>query len=293
MKPDSKAYLFLHIAVFLWGITAILGKLISYNEYILVWYRTGLVSLSLLFFSTTYKGLKQIKWQHALKIAAGGIIVAIHWIFFYGAIKYANVSIALSLMATVALIVAFIEPLITKRKFRIYEAALGIAVIPGIYMIFYFSDASYFVGIIMAILSAFFAALFTTLNKKFVDYTEPFSFSFLQILGAFIFLSIWLPIYLKYFPGSFYIGSTEDYFYLGTLAIICTTIPYILYLIALKRLDAFTTTLANNLEPVYGIILAWIIFQENKEMDSRFYIGTLIILLTIFMQPILKKRFSK
>ncbi|MEZ5004653.1 MAG: DMT family transporter [Chitinophagales bacterium] len=293
MNSDSRAYLFLHIAVFLWGVTAILGKLITYNEYILVWYRTALVSLSFLLLSKTHKGLKQVTWQQAIKIGGAGVIVAIHWIFFYGAIKYANVSIALSLMATVALMVSFIEPFITKRKFRIYEAMLGIAVIPGIYLIFYFSDTSYLVGIIMALLSAFFAALFTSLNKKFIDYAEPFSFSFLQILGAFIFLSVWLPVYLRYFPNAMYIGSHLDYTYLLILAIFCTTIPYILYVIALKKLDAFTTSLANNLEPVYGIILAWLIFQENKEMDNRFYIGTLIIILTIFLQPILKKRFGK
>ena len=293
MKITSIAYLFLHIAILLWGITAILGKLISYNEYVLVWFRTGLVSLIFLFFPSVYKELKTISWQHVIKIAGVGITVSIHWIFFYGAIKYANVSIALSLMATVALMTSFIEPLVTKAKFQWYQALLGVMVIPGIYLIFYYSDASHFTGIIMAILSAFFASLFTSLNKKFVHYTPPISFSFIQILGAFVFLSIWLPVYLRYFPGALYIGDSLDFIYLGVLAFFCTIIPYILYMKALKHLDAFTTNLANNLEPVYGIILAWIIFQENKEMDARFYIGTLIILLTIFLQPILKKRFSK
>ncbi len=293
MKPISKAYLFLHIAVFLWGVTAILGKLISYNEYVLVWIRTALVSFSFLFFASTYSGLKTIKIQQASKIAAVGIIVAIHWVFFYGAIKYANVSIALSLMATVALMTSFIEPLVTKSKFQWHEALLGVFVIPGIYLIFYFSDANYFIGIIMAILSAFFASLFTSLNKKYIGFTNPMTFSLIQMSGAFLFLTIWLPVYLRYFPDALYNGSNADYLYLMLLAFLCTTIPGVLYLNALKRLSAFTTNLANNLEPVYGIILAWIIFKENKEMDWRFYIGTLIILLTIFLQPILKKRFSK
>lgn len=293
MKPTTRAYSYLHLAVFLWGVTAILGDLITYREYVLVWIRTGVVSLSFLFFADTFSGLKKLSKSDAMKIAGIGVIVAIHWIFFYGAIKYSNVSVALSIMATIALMTAFTEPLITKSKFQWYQALLGLLVIPGVYLIYYFSEASYSVGIVMALLSAFFAALFTSLNKKYVERTNAMTFSFVQLSGAFVFMTAFLPLYLQYFPGALYWSTAYDYSYLLILAILCTTIPYILYLNALKHLSAFTTNLANNLEPIYGIVLAIIILKENKEMDARFYIGTAIILMTIFMQPLLKNKFQK
>ena len=293
MKNRSKAYLFLHISVLLWGVTAILGKLISYNEYVLVWFRMGIVSICFLLFAKTLRGLKDVSKSEMLKIGGVGIVVSIHWIFFYGAIKYSNVSIALSIMATISFMTSFTEPLITQRKFQWYESLLGLLVIPGVYLIFYFSDPGHLTGIIMALLSAFFAALFTSLNKKYVTLTNPHTFSFIQIATGFVFLSVFLPVYLHYFPGSLYIAPTIDYVYLFILAFFCTVIPYILYMIALRSLNAFTMNLANNLEPVYGIILAWIIFKENQEMDWRFYIGSAIILLTIFLQPIMKKKLEK
>jgi drug/metabolite transporter (DMT)-like permease len=296
MKPvdqTSRAYVLLHIAVILWGVTAILGKLISFNEYVLVWYRMAIVSLSFLLFARTWRGLREIGRRSALKIGAVGILVSIHWIFFYGAIKYANVSVTLSVMATISFMASFTEPLITGRKFQWYESLLGLLIIPGIYLIFYFTEAGYTTGIIMAFISAFFAALFTSFNKKYVHLTNPFSFSFIQLTTGFIFLSIFLPVYLVYFPDAWYIGSTADYGYLFLLAFFCTTIPYIIVMVALRNISAFVLNLTNNLEPVYGIILSWIIFAENKEMDWRFYIGSAIIIFSIFLQPLLKRRFER
>lgn len=292
MKPETRAYLFIHISVLLWGVTAILGKLISYNEYILVWIRMGLVTLSLLLFKRTYAGLKTIKKADAAKIGMTGILVGIHWVFFYGAIKYSNVSITLSILATISLMTSFIEPLVTKSKFLWYESLLGFMVIPGIYLIFFYTSADNLVGMVMAFLAAFFAALFTSLNKKYVNFTNPISFSFIQITTGFVFLTIWLPLYIYNFPDSWYIGSEMDFVYLGILAFFCTTIPFILALVSLRHLNAFTTNLITNLEPVYGIILAWLIFKENQDMDVRFYIGAGIIILSVFIQPILKKKLS-
>lgn len=291
MNAVQRAYLFCHTAVFLWGVTAILGKLISFNEYILVWHRMLIVSVSFLFFKRTIRGLKVLPWRDMWRIGSVGILVSIHWIFFYGAIKYSNVSVTLSVLATISFMTSFTEPLITKRKFRPYEALLGLLVIPGIYLIFYFTEADYTIGIIMALLSALFASLFTSFNKKFVEYTNPYTFSFVQLTTGFLFLTLLLPAYIHFFPGSWYVGSQMDYFYLFLLAFFCTTIPYVLYMNALRILDAFTTNFANNLEPVYGIILAWIFFGENNEMDWRFYIGTAIILISIFMQPLLRRKF--
>ena len=251
-----------------------------------------LVSICFLFFAKTWGGFNALTRGSIIRIGGVGILVSIHWIFFYGAIKYSNISVTLSIMATISFMTSFVEPLITKRKFRPYEALLGLLVVPGIYLIYYFSEAGHLTGMIMALLSAFFASLFTSLNKKHVEITNPYTFSFLQLFSGFLFLTLMLPIYLHYFPGSFYVGSALDYSYLFCLAFFCTLIPYILYMIALRTLDAFTTNFANNLEPVYGIVLAWIIFAENQEMDWRFYIGTTIIILSIFAQPMLKRVFD-
>jgi len=293
MNPNNRAYLFLHTAVVLWGVTAILGKLISFNEYVLVWQRMALVSLSFLLFRKTYVGLKTIPKALAIKIGGIGILVSIHWIFFYGAIKYSNVSVALSIMATMSFMTSIIEPMVTGRKFQWYESALGVIIIPGVLLIFQFSEPGHYVGIIMAFLAAFFAALFTSLNKKLIEKTNLFTFSFLQITTGFVFMTALLPVYIKYFPGSLYIGSNLDYVYLLFLAFFCTTIPMLLFFVALRQLNAFVANLANNLEPVYGIILAWLIFHENQEMDWRFYIGSSIIILSIFLQPVFKKRFER
>jgi len=293
MNLNNRAYLFLHTAVVLWGVTAILGKLISFNEYVLVWQRMALVSLSFLLFRKTYIGLKTIPKALAIKIGGIGILVSIHWIFFYGAIKYSNVSVALSIMATMSFMTSIIEPMVTGRKFQWYESALGVIIIPGVLLIFQFSEPGHYVGIIMAFLAAFFAALFTSLNKKLIEKTNLFTFSFLQITTGFVFMTALLPVYIKYFPGSLYIGSNLDYVYLLFLAFFCTTIPMLLFFVALRQLNAFVANLANNLEPVYGIILAWLIFHENQEMDWRFYIGSSIIILSIFLQPVFKKRFER
>ncbi|MCP4122364.1 MAG: DMT family transporter [Bacteroidetes bacterium] len=293
MNPTTRAYLFLHLAVLFWGVTAILGKLISFNEYVLVWHRMALVSLSFLLFRKTYTGLRTIPKAMAVKIGSIGIMVSIHWIFFYGAIKYANVSVALSIMATMSFMTSIIEPIVTKRKFQWYESALGIIIIPGVLLIFQYSDPAHLTGIIMAFLAAFFAALFTSLNKKLIEQTNLFTFSFLQISTGFIFLSVFLPVYISRFPESMYIGNNLDYVYLGMLAFFCTTIPMLLFFVALRELNAFVVNLANNLEPVYGIVLAWLILGENKEMDWRFYIGSSIIILSIFLQPVFKKRFER
>jgi drug/metabolite transporter (DMT)-like permease len=290
MKPITKAYIFIHLAVLLWGITAILGKLISYNEYILVWIRMILVSLSFLFFKKTYQGLKTIKKGEAVRIGLNGILVAIHWVFFYGAIKYSNVSVTLSILATISLMTSFLEPLITKRKFQWYESLLGFTVIPGIYLIFFYTDASYFTGMIMAFTCAFFAAIFTSFNKKFVEYTNPYTFSFIQISTGLLFITIWLPVYLHQFSDAWYMGSQMDFVYLLILSFLCTTIPFVLSLIALKQLNAFTTNLITNLEPVYGIILAAIIFKENQNMDIRFYIGASIVIISVFLQPYFRRK---
>lgn len=293
MHPNARAYIYLHIAVMLWGVTAILGKLISFGEYVLVWYRMGLVALTFLAFAKTWRGLRDLPRPVVVKIGLVGILVSLHWIFFYGAIKASNVSVTLSLLATISFMTSFIEPVVTGRRFQWYESFLGLLVVPGVVLIFRFSEPGHLTGIIMALLSAFFAAVFSSFNKKLVEHTNSFAFSFIQMTAGFLAMTLILPVYLYRSPEAWYIGSSLDYTYLGLLAVFCTTIPLLLYFFALRRLNAFITNLANNLEPVYGILLAWLIFNENQEMDSRFYLGSVIIIASIFLQPVFKRRFER
>lgn len=218
-----------------------------------------------------------------------GSLVATHWVCFYGAIKYGNVSIALSTLATTAFITAIIEPLIFRTQIKVEQLLLGIIVIPAIYIMFFTTDLGYLKGITFGMLSALFAALFTTLNKRIVDKYDAFTITFTELAGGFAFLCVILPFYHYFNPGSFHLPSLNDTYLLLFLAIACTILPYILYLYSLKELSAFAINLINNLEPVYGIILAIILFGENKELSTNFFIGTSMVLLSVFVQPLFRK----
>lgn len=293
MDAQKKAYIQIHICVFLWGFTAILGKLITLRELPLVWLRVLLTCVSLLFFPKIYKSLKQVDLKTAFKIGFVGCIVCLHWLCFYGSIKYSNVSVALSCLSTGSLLTSFIEPLFFKQRIKPYQIFLGAMVIPGIYLIFFFTKI-YLIGIILGILAAFLSSIFTILNKKIVsEYkTDALSMTFIELGSGFLFLSLIMPIYFVFFPDTRIIPTQNDLFYMIILSLFCTTLPFILSLKALEHISAFASNFAVNLEPIYGIIMAIILFKENQELNSGFYLGTLIILSSIFAYPILKKRFD-
>ncbi len=228
-----------------------------------------------------------------LKLAGVGCLVCLHWILFYGAIKYSNVSITLSCLATTSFMTSILEPIITRTKPKLYELGLGFLIIPGIYLIFYFTDFHYRTGILMGLISALLAAIFPVLNKIFVEKHEPRSMTFIELSSGLVFLTLLMPFYFYFLPELEFIPTGNDWFYLIVLAIGCTTLPFVLALRALKQLSAFASTLAVNLEPIYGIIMAMFIFNENKDLDDRFYLGTLIILSAVFLHPILKRVFDK
>lgn len=289
LKTSTKTSLYIHIAVLLWGVTAILGKLIQLREFILVWYRMLLVSLLLLLVPRLYKELKLLSSRDFIAIGLIGILVALHWVLFYGAIKFSNASIALCGLSVTSLFTSFLEPMVNKTKFSFSDFLLGIMVVPGILLINQSIPSGYFLGWVFALSASFFAALFTSLNKKYTQNTPEIATIWVQLTFGLLFLSLILPIYIQYFPESFYLPSGSDIYYLLFLVVICTIIPYFLYLAALKNSTAFSTNLINNLEPIYGIILAAIIFKENKELTLSFYIGSFIIFLAVFLHPILKK----
>ncbi len=211
---------------------------------------------------------------------------------FYGAVKYANVSVTLTCMGTASFFTAMIEPLITKKPLKVYELFLGVLIIPGIYFIFYFSEI-YTTGIFMGLLAALLAAFFASMNKRMVADQDALTMTFVELGGGLIFLSLLFPVYWQYFPDTAMTGSRMDWIYLVILALLCTTFAYVLSIHALKQLTAFANAMTINLEPIYGILLAFIIFQENQNMDNRFYIGTGLVLLAVFLNPVIEYALSR
>ena len=279
----KKALIQLHVAVFLAGFTAILGKLITLNEGLLVWFRlllTVIILGTILFFK---KQLIRIPFKDLLKIFGTGTIVALHWVTFYGSVKYANVSVALVCFSASGFFTAFFEPLITKTKISFVELGLGLIAIAGIYVIFDFHP-QYTVGIIFGIVSAIGSAIFPIFNKKLLLTYSPKILTLYELGGGLLALTILVPFYLMQFKALYYFPSGSDWLWLLVLAWLCTVISFDLQLNALKKVSAFTASLTYNLEPVYGIILAFIFFKENENLNPAFYFGVALILLAVVLQ---------
>jgi drug/metabolite transporter (DMT)-like permease len=279
----KKALIQLHIAVFLAGFTAILGKLITLNEGLLVWFRlliTVVTLAAILFFK---KQMLRIPFKDMLKIFGVGVIVAIHWVTFYGSVKYANVSVALVCFSATGFFTAFFEPLILKRRISLIEVVLGLIAIFGIYIIFDFHP-QYKLGVIFGIISAVGSSLFPIYNKRLLLTYSPKILTLYELGGGLLALTVLVPFYLMQFQATYYIPTGTDWFWLLVLAWLCTVLSFDLQLNALKKISAFTANLTYNLEPVYGIILAFIFFKENENLNRAFYFGVLLILLAVVLQ---------
>jgi len=279
----KKAFIQLHIAVFLAGFTAILGKLIFLNEGLLVWYRlliTVIVLGVIMFFQ---QQIKPVSMKDIVKITGVGLIIALHWVTFYGSVKYANVSVALVCFSATGFFTAVFEPLLLKKRFVIAELLLGVLAISGIYIIFDFHP-QYKVGIIFGIISAIGSALFPIFNKQLLLRFSPRTLTLYELGGGLMALTLILPFYLSRFPAAYYLPSLTDWGWLLILAVVCTVLCFDLQLNALKKISAFTANLTYNLEPVYGIILAFIFFRENKQLHNEFFIGLALIILAISLQ---------
>ena len=279
----KKALLQLHAAVFLAGFTAVLGKLIKLNEGLLVWYRLLITVVTLGLILLFKNQLKKIALKDALKIGAVGVIVALHWVTFYGSVKYANVSVALTCFSATGFFTAFFEPLIFRKKMVIAEILLGVLAMLGIGIIFGFHP-EYKLGICFGIISAVGSALFPIFNKGFVERFAPRTVTFYELGGGLISLAFLLPLYLMLFPAEYYIPTTSDWGWLLVLAWFCTVLSFDLQLNALKKISPFTANLTYNLEPLYGIILAFIFFKENEHLRPQFYIGLLLITAAVLWQ---------
>jgi len=273
----------LHIAVFLAGFTGLLGVLINLNEGLLVTYRIAITVLALFFILLFTKQFKVLPFKNMAQLMCIGFLIALHWVCFYGSIKYANVSIGLVCFASTGLFTSLLEPLITGKKFNLTEMLLGLLSLLGIYLIFHF-DAQYRTGIIIGIVSAVLSALFSVLNKKFVHTTAVKNMMFYELSGGLLLLIIGLPFYLHYFPSKHIIPTLSDCCWLLILALLCTVLAMDLMLQALQKVSAFTQNLTLNLEPVYGIALAFAVRDENKYLGISFYIGTALIAVSVVLQ---------
>jgi drug/metabolite transporter (DMT)-like permease len=278
-----KAFLQLHIAVFLAGFTAIFGKLIGLNEGLLVWYRMLLTALVLAWLIGRRGRLPKLTLKETLRLFGVGGIIAFHWIAFYGSVKYGNVSIAVVCLSASGFFSALLEPFISKRKFSPAELLLGILSIAGVVIIFDFHPHLQ-TGVVLGILSALGSALFPIYNKQLVERYDPETLTFYEMTGGFLFLSAFMPVYL-WFNGSYYFWPTpSDWVYMLILVLACTVLCFHLQLRALRHISAFTVNLSYNLEPVYGIVLAFIFFKENESLHPFFYLGVLLILLSVVLQ---------
>jgi len=283
------AFLQLHLSIVLAGFTGIFGKLITLPEGPLVWYRM-LMAFLLLFGCLAAAGrLPRIPPLEAGKICGVGALIAMHWLFFYGAVKYANVSIAVVCFALTGFFTAIFEPLCSKQAVSVRELAYSLLTVLGITLIFHF-DVRYRTGIILGVVCAVFAALFTIAMKRIGRNHEPSTMMLFQLLGGWFFLSIAAPFYLLLFPGTKLIPSSLDWLYLFLLSSVCTIGMFYLQIQALKKISAFTVNLSYNLEPVYSIVLAMILFNEGSQVSTSFYIGLGLICVSVLLQSIAAAR---
>ena len=282
----KKAFFQLHIAVFLAGFTGILGRLIDLNEGLLVWYRLLISSVTMwIIFSFTGK-LQKISRRDIIKLTGIGFLAAIHWVSFYGSIKYANVSVALVCFSSVGFFTALLEPVILRVKIKWLEVFLGLLVIAGIYIIFHF-DPKYKTGIILGVIAAVLLAIVMIILRQFVQRINPETLLTYQLSGGFITWSLFMPLYLQQFPTEYIFPDLNDWMWLLVLSWFCSVLAFQLSVNALKKLTAFTVNLTFNLEPVYGILLAFAVYRENEFLSRWFYIGFALIAASLIIHIIM------
>lgn len=282
----KKAFFQLHIAVFLAGFTGPLGKLIHLNEGLLVWYRLFITSVSMWILFALMKKLQRISWQDMLKLTGVGFLSAMHWVTFYGSIKYANISVALVCFSAVGFFTALIEPFIVRKKMNWIELCLGLLVIAGIYIIFHF-DPRYKTGIILGVICAVLLAISMIYISGFIKRINPETVLTYQLSGGLLVLTAVMPFYLNRFPTDYIIPGLKDWMWLLVLGWFCSVLAFQFTGHALKRLTAFTVNLSFNLEPVYGIILAFAVFGENKELGWSFFVGLSLIAASLIIHVIM------
>lgn len=293
LNDKVKSYLHFHVIVFIWGFTAVLGALITLDAVPLVWYRMLLASGFIFLWIKWKKKKLRLAPKRVLVMLIAGVVIALHWLTFFGAIKVSNVSITLALLSTGAFFTSILEPIFYKRKVIWYEILFGIIVICGLYIIFQV-ETEYVLGILLALISAFLSAVFSLINGKLAKKEDASVISFYELLTGTVAISIYL-LFLSFFgsggfSSEFFNISTADWTWLFILASVCTAYAFIASVAVMKHLSPYTIMLTINLEPVYGILLAFWVFGSDEAMAPGFYYGAAIILTTVILNGFLKTR---
>ena len=281
-------YFHLHFIVFIWGFTAVLGDLITIEAVPLVWHRMLLGSLFVLIYIIYNKGMLKVSLRSLIKFAFIGLIIALHWLAFFSAVKVSNVSITLAMMSTGAFFASFLEPIFFKRKIIAYEVIFGLIVIIGLYIIFKV-ESEYLSGILLALLASFLGTLFSIFNGMMVKSHNATVISFYELLFGVVFITLYI-LFTDGFDNTFFNLSGSDWTYLIILASICTAYAFIASVHVMKWISPYTVMLTTNMEPVYGILLALLILGEKEYMSPAFYLGAIIILITVVLNGIIKTR---
>ena len=286
-----KNQLHLHFLVFIAGFTAILGELITLEAISLVWYRMTIAGVLMLMYLKLKKINLCVPKKDLIKFFLAGIVIALHWITFFAAIKVSNISITLSMFSTGAFFASFIEPIFYKRKIIPYEIVFGLIVIAGVFLIMQ-TELNYILGICLGITSALFSTLFAVFNGKFVAKYNAFVISFYEFISGVLFISIFLWISPNGFHSGFFNLSISDWGYLAILASICTAYAFIASVYVMKYITPYSVVLTYNLEPIYGIVLALILFPKSETMSPLFYVGAALIICTVLLNAIFKHKKS-
>lgn len=282
-----KNYLHLHFLIFIAGFTAILGEMITIGSIPLVWYRMSIAGLLMFFYIKLTKLRIKVDKRSMLKFFAAGVIIALHWITFFEAIKQSNISITLAMFSTGAFFASFIEPLFYKRRIIWYEILFGVIVIIGVFLITH-GELKYINGIILGVISALLSSLFAVINGTFVQKHSATVISFYEFISGVVFLTIFVLVFKGGFDAQFFTLSSSDWILLFILASVCTAYAFIGGVKVMKYISPYTVVLSYNLEPVYGITLALILFPETETMGSHFYYGAMLVLSSVLLDGVLK-----
>ena len=293
MTPATRAQLQIHFCVLLWGFTAILGKLISLPALPLVWWRMLMVVAVLALLPRVWRAVRAMRPRLVAAYAGIGVLVALHWLTFYGAIKLSNASVAATCIALSTVFMALVEPWIAKKRFEARELLIGLAVLPGVALVVGGVPEGMRAGIAVGALSALLVAFFGSLNKRLVEHGDPLAVTGIELGAGALALTLLAPAMPWLFPSQagelFALPSARDTWLLLTLAVACTLLPFALSLVALRHMSAFGAQLAINLEPLYAIGLAALLLNEQRELTPQFYLGVAIVLAAVFVHPLLAR----
>jgi drug/metabolite transporter (DMT)-like permease len=284
----TRALAILHLTVFIWGFTGILGNEISLDADRLVWWRTFVAAIAMAIWALLAKKSLVASTRELVAYAGVGVLTAAHWICFFGSIKASNVSTALAVVSTTSFFVALVAPFIRKAKFEWIELVLGVIVVIGLTIIFNFEPDKTW-GIILSLCAALLAATFSSINSVLVKSYPPTRIAFYEMLFGMIAVSVYL-VFTGRMETEMFSLNTRDLGLILVLGIVATAFAYIVSIDVMKVLSPFTCALTINLEPLYTIVFALLMYGEKEYMSPQFYLGSILILSTLFIDAFYRNK---